>query len=295
MKLRIAAAAAVGIILLGILAWPLAAPPDPLGTVCLLSINLTDAMALLGLAVLSGLLAYFLSQPYGRQIGILAVPAGLAVWAIRTGNMASLIQLNPTLTHRQDLLAMLRWEPFFWLAIVAAGFAGTELAYKILPKTNPSQFDERTSPKPNTYLNIVIALVGSFLIAQLCIKVLAQDIRAFDNKLGLVVGQPAIGQIIFAVVVSFGIAAFVVKKFLNQGYIWPIIASAFVTAFAVNIYLKQEILQLLSQRWPAVFFANPAASILPLQMVAFGTIGSIWGYWLAVRYNYWRKQQKEAN
>jgi hypothetical protein len=293
--LRIAAAAAVGIILLGILAWPLVAPADPIGAVYLNSINTTDAITLIGLAVLAGLLAYFLTQPYGLEIGVLAVPAGLALWAVRTGNMASIIQLNPTPDYRQQLFEMLRWEPFFWLALVAAGFVGVILGYKIQPKTNPSQFEEKTKSEQNMYLNGVIALVSSFFIVQLCIRILAQDIRAFDSKLGSVVGQPAIGQIIFAVLVSFGIAAFVVKKFLNLSYIWPIAAGALVTTFAVNLSLKQNILQHLCQRWPAVFFASAVTSILPVQMVAFGVLGSIAGYWLAVRYNYWENTYKKAN
>jgi len=109
--------------------------------------------------------------------------------------------------------------------------------------------------------------------------------------LGVVTAQPALGQIIFAVPASFLIAAFVVKKFLNAGYIWPIAASALVTWFAITAYCKQHILQHMQMRWPAVFFPDSTISILPLQMVAFGTLGSIAGYWLAVRYNYWRKHE----
>ena len=92
-----------------------------------------------------------------------------------------------------------------------------------------------------------------------------------------------------ALLVSFGVAAFVVRKFLNVGYIWPMLSTALVTGFVSAVYLKQDVLEHLVQRWPAVFFSHPAASILPVQMVAFGTLGSIAGYWLAISYNYWRK------
>jgi len=196
MKLRIAAAFATGAILIGILAWPVAAPPEPLGVVSLVAgaISLDGAITLAGLAFLAGLIAYFLSWPYGREIGILAVPAGLA-----------------------------------------------------------------------------------------------QDVKMSDRQFGSVVGQPAIGQIAFGVFVSFGLAAFVVKKFANVGYIWPTIASALITAFTITTYVKQDTLQYLVQRWPTAFYSNTVISILPVQMVAFGTLGSIAGYWLAMRYNYWRK------
>jgi hypothetical protein len=288
MKLRIAAAAAVGIVLIGILAWPLAAPADPLGVVSVLAggISSSSFIVLAGLAFLSGFIAYFLSWPYGREIGILAVPAGLSIWAVRSGNIAGLIQLKPTLQQRLTLFAALKWEPIFWLAIVAAGFLGVLLAHKIIPRQEKAETQTKSNSNSNTYLNVILALVGSGLIAQLCIRIFAQDVR-----MGALVSQPAIEQIVFAVLVSFGIAAFVVKMFLNVSYIWPIIASAFVTGFAISLYINQGVLQNLIGRYPAVFFSNSGLSILPVQIVAFGTLGSIAGYWLAVRYGYWRKQE----
>ena len=302
MKLRIAAAVAAGVGLVGFLAWPVAAPPEPFGAVSVLAlhqsgaglvggISFGGAITLAILAFLAGLLAYFLSWPYGREIGVLAVPAGLAVWAVRCGDMAGLTQLNPTLAQRQELFALLKWEPVFWLAIVAAGFAGVLLGRKISDSPNPNKPEEKADCKSNIYLKAAIALVGSGLIAQFCIGIFAQDIRVFDDKLGSLVAQPAVGQIVFAVLVSFGIAAFVVKKFLNASYIWPTIASAFVTVYVAAIYARQDTLQYLVKSWPTVFFPNAVISILPVQIVAFGALGSIAGYWLAVRYNYWREYE----
>ena len=291
MRLRIAASVATGAILIGILA-PLGTPPEPFGAVSLTAgtIGFGGTITLAALAVLAGFIAYFLSWPYGREIGILAAPSGLAIWAVRCGSMTSLMRLNLTVAQRQALFATLKFEPLFWLAIVAAGFAGVLVGQKILcPKPEPDKTQEKSNSKSNIYLNAAIALVGSVLIAQFCISILAQDVRIFDNKLGSVLAQPAVGQIVFAVFVSFGVAAFVVKKFLNVSYICPTVASALVTAFAVSAYVKQDVLQHLVQHWPAVFFSNAVTSILPVQMVAFGTLGSIAGYWLAVRYNYWRK------
>ena len=292
MRLRIAASVATGAILIGILAWPLAAPPEPFGAVSLTAgtISFSGTITFGVLAFLAGFIAYFLSWPYGREIGILAAPSGLAIWAVRCGSMTSLVRLNPTVAQRQALFATLKWEPLFWLAIVAAGFAGVLVGRKILrPKPEPDKTQEKSNSKSNIYLNTAIALIGSVLIAQFCISILAQDVRIFDNKLGSVLAQPAVGQIVFAVLVSFGIAAFVVKKFLNVSYICPTVASALVTAFAVSAYVKQDVLQHLVQHWSAVFFSHAVTSILPVQMVAFGSLGSIAGYWLAVRYNYWRK------
>jgi hypothetical protein len=291
MKLRIAAAVAAGVILIGFAAWPLAAPDDPLGVVSVLAgtITVKGALILAALAFLVGLIAYFISWPYGRQIGILAVPAGLAVWAVRCGSMADLVRLNAAFPQRQALFETLKWEPLFWLAIVAAGFGGVLLGQKIRTKPRPDENRQESNSKLNKYLSIIFALVGSVLIAQFCIRVFARDVRMFDSRLGSIVAQPTLGQIVLALLVSFGIAAFVVKKFLNASYIWPVAASALVTGFVISIYISPDVLLHLVERQPVVFFSNAAVSILPVQMVAFGTLGSIAGYWLAIRYNYWRE------
>jgi len=286
-KLKVTATLLLGIILIGLLAWPLAAPVEPFGVISVPAFG--GAITLAGLAVLAGFIGYFLSWPDGREIGILAVPSGLAIWAVRCGNMAELMRLNPTLAQRQVLFAALKWEPIFWLAIVAAGFGGVLVGQRIIAKPEPNESQEKSDSKANIYLNAIIAVVGSVCMAQFCIGIFAQDVRIPDPRLGSVVAQPAIGQIVFAVLVSFGIAAFLVKKFLNASYIWPIVASALVTGFAVITYVKQDTLQYLVERYPSTFFSSVVTSILPVQMVAFGVLGSIAGYWLAVRYNYWRK------
>ncbi|MGD8787516.1 MAG: hypothetical protein PVJ60_08850 [Phycisphaerales bacterium] len=292
MKLRIAAAAAVGVVLIGILGWPLASVPDPLSTILAGYMSTGNAVILLFLAFLSGVIAYFLSWPYGREIGILAAPSGLVIWAVRSGNMANLIQINPTAAQRQALFASLKWDSLFWLAVVAVGFTGVLLCQKVLSKSS-AKTNEKSKPNGNSYLNAVIALVGSGLIAQICIRILAQDVSALDSKLGSVVAQPHIGQIAFAVFTSFGIAAFIVNKFLDAGYIWPISSCFLITAFTTVTYAKHEILQHLAEQWPTTFFLNSVIAISPLQMVAFGTIGSIAGYWMAFRYDYWRKHESK--
>jgi len=181
MKLRIAASAATGVVLIGILAWPLAAPPEPFGIVSLTAGSMTafGAVVLAALAFLAGFIAYFLSWPYGREIGILAAPAGLAIWALRSGLMVNLIRSTPPDNHL-ELFAAIKWEPLFWLAIVAAGFAGVLLAQKVKSKPEPEKTDKKANSRTNIYVSVVIALVASVLIAQLCIRAFAQNVRLFD-------------------------------------------------------------------------------------------------------------------
>jgi len=293
MKLRIFGAVATGAIVIGLLGWPLAVPHGSNGVVSLVSgaMTLNGAAALVGLATLTGFAAYFFSWPNGREIGVLAVPAGLAIWAVRCGDMASLVQFNSSLAEREALFSSLRLEPIFWLLTVCAGFGGVFVADKISGRREASEKSEKPRSGTNRYVNMLIALVGSVLISHFSIRILAQDVRLFDSKLGLVVAQPAVGQIAFAVLVSFGLAAFVFKRFLDVSYVWPIVGSGLVTGFAITMYMREDALAHLVEHWPATFFTNSAISILPLQMVAFGALGSIAGYWIAVRYNYWRKHE----
>ena len=288
MRARIAAAMAIGVILIGILAWPIAVPNDPIGPVRAGNVTAAGAIALALLALAANLIAYFACWPYGREIAVLATPSGLAVWAIRSGSMAELMQLNPTFSQRQALYATLKLEPIFWLAIIAAGFAGVILGQKLLPTKNPAESEQERKSNPSNYLNPLIGLAGSGLIVLFCITILAQDVEMADNTVGMVLGQPAVGQIVFAILVSFGLAAFVVKRYLNVNYIWPIIAGCFITPFAISIYARANVLEHLAQRWAPIFFSNAAISILPVQLISLGALGSIAGYWLAVRYNYRR-------
>jgi hypothetical protein len=284
MKLRIAAAAAVGVALIGIFAWPLSEPSQTTG-----AITHSGAAILLALGLAAGFIGFFVSWPYGREIGILAVPFGLAVWAVRSGTMAGLIQLNPTDVQRHAVVQSLRWQPVFWLVLVAAGFVGPLLCMKILSKPKPAEREQGKKPNPGLYLSPIIAVAAAAAIAYLGIGIFVQDVRLSDEQLGFVSAQPALGQLAFGVLVAFGFAAFAVRKLLGIGYIWPIIASVFVTTFAMSTYSNN--LPYLAQQWPAVFFSSSVASVLPSQMVAFGALGSVAGYWMAARYDYWRENE----
>jgi hypothetical protein len=282
MKLRIAAAAAVGVVLIYGAGGYLAGTPDRIGDMAY-----GRAGPLVVLGFLAGLIGYFVSWPHGREIGILAAPSGLVIWAFRSGSMADLIRQNPTAAQRQELVASLRFEPLFWLIVVAAGFAGVLLAQRVRPGQKPREAEPDSSPA--RHLNAIVALAGSAVIAQFCIKICAQDIRMSDNGLGSVTAQPAAAQIAFAVLVSFGVAAFVFKRFLDVSYLWPALSTALVTAFGMHSYARN--VQYLAQAWPAAFFGDVVASVLPVQMVAFGALGSVAGYWMAIRYVYWRKHE----
>ncbi len=289
MKLRIAAAAAIGVVLVGIVAWPWDNPPDPYGTVFVTAIGLNGAVTLMIMAFLAGLFAYFAAWPYGKEIGVLAVPFGLSVWAVKAGSVSYLMQMNHAVGQRQQLLSMFQYESLFWLAVVIAGFTGVVLGEKIRPAHKPKA---EANSKYGRYLNPIMAVVVSFIVVHFSIKILAKDVTLSDKMAGFVVAQPVIGQIIFAVLVSFGLAAFIVKKLFNVNYYWPIASSVLITSFSAMTYAKEQLLQHVIVLWPGSFFPDVIVSILPIQIVVFGALGSVAGYWLAVRYQFPRKSER---
>jgi hypothetical protein len=243
------------------------------------------------MAFLAGLISFFASWPYGREIGILAVPFGLCIWAVRAGSAGALMQLNPTISQRSEILSALRWEPLFWLLVIACGFAGVLLGEKIESRFKKSKNAEKTNPVATKSLNVIISVLLSVFIVVFCINMFARDVGVSSRQVENISVQPVLSQNIFAVLMSFGIAAFVVKLFFNISYIWPAISCAFVTVYGASSYMNARVLGSFVDNYPAIFLPNAIVSILPVQMVTFGAIGSVIGYWMAVRYDYWRKHE----
>jgi hypothetical protein len=292
-KLRICAVAALGIIVIGVGAWPLAAPQDPLAPVRSGAIGLSGTVVLLVLAFSIGFVAYFASWPHGREIAILAVPFGLVIWVVRSGPMQALTQRYVTPAGREALLASLRFEPIYWFLIVAAGFLGVLTAQRVRPSSgSPISLSAiKASFRPNAAVAALAAVVVAVLLAHFALGVFAQDLAGSAHGAST---QPAIGQILFGAVAAFAAAAFAVKKLFDLSYIWPAIASILVIPFANMAYGRGDTVRRFVETQPATFFPHAAFTILPLQLVALGAIGSVLGYWLAVRYDYWRKHEMGA-
>jgi len=289
-KLRIGAVAALGMVVIGILAWPLAAPADPLLPVRAWSISPLGTIALLFLAFGVGFAGYFIAWPDGREIGILGVPFGLTVWAGRSGGMRVLTQALNKPYEREALLHSLRFEPAYWLLVVAAGFAGVLAAQRLRPGARgaPSVAQIKSHLNPGVYLNVAIAMLVSTVLIAFLSGVFAQDLCTSSE---MVAAQPAVGQIFFAILGAFGAAAFVVKKFLNLSYLWPAVAALLVLPFADAVYGHPQTLAKFAETEPATFYPHAIFAIFPLQLVALGALGAVAGYWLAVRYEYWRKHE----
>ena len=276
----------IGVILLGVIAWPMLKPALPLAGVTLYEgdISILDAVVCIGLAFLSGLVSYFVATPYGRQLAPLAAPSGMAYIAFRSGDMLSLINVNNTLQERIDLYAALKWEGFFFIAIIAAGYLGVLTALKLTGK-KPVLTDMTKTHKYtfNKALSGTVAVIATVIIAQFVIGILAQDVRQQDQTLGSVVGNVHVGQIAFAVMVAFGVAAFATQYFLGTSYVLVTLTSVLVTFYSLKVYAKPDLLEYMTLNWPTAFFPRAICAVLPIQMITFAAIGAMAGYFSAIK------------
>ncbi len=294
-KVRITLVIAVGVILLGYVGWPLLKPAAPLDAVVFFNANINPAKLILTmlLAFAAGLIGGFIARPYTRQIGIIAAPAGLAAVSLRSGDMATLLKANATVELRHSVYTALSWEGVLWLAVVASGFLGAILANIIWPgKSDKLIENDVLTPfyrdKKTFYMNVATSIAITLFLSHFIIKGIARDVIV-GNQTASVISQPANLQAVFAVFIGFLACGFVCKYLLSASYLWPAIATAIVCAVEMTLNGRTASLTSLSQSWPIGFYFSGTGAVLPVQYIAFGTLGSVVGYWLAIRSAWWRK------
>ena len=285
MKIRIAFVFALGFFVLGVLSWPFVEPGDCRAAVTLFygGVSFGDSLILAGIAFICGLAGYFLAWPHGRMVGPVCVPAGMAVWSVRSGNMSLLTRMNPGFEQRMALINSMKWEPFFWFFIVMAGFAGVWTACILCGGGDGKTESLKKNLNRRYILNVIIAVAFATAAAKLLVSVLVTDVRVFLYKSPDVISQPEIGQIVFGVVVTFGLVSYGVKRFLGMGWFWTALCSSLLIAYAAVFSLSPDQYHLFSLKAPAGTYMDSVFSVLPVQMVSFGTLGALGGYWLAGR------------
>jgi len=290
-KIRLALALAIGVMLVGLLPWERIQPTyNGVFAFFTGSISLSDLMLCGLLALAAGFVASAVCTPLGMQMGILAVPAGMTFWSLKSSAISTLFQAVPAASSRLAVYYALRYEGFIWLTFALLGVIGAYAADKLFRRNTldlPDRFEAMVRLQP--IARITVTVIGTVIAATYLLNILASDISYHDQKAGFVVGQPANLQIAFGVIIAFMACGFCGKLFLGAGYIWPAIGTALVSTFSIITYAKLSTLEYMAGSWSAVFFTKTVLAILPVQMVAFGFIGSVWGYWLAVRYRYWRE------
>lgn len=287
MRIRILGSMAVGAVLIGFLLWPKIAPIDPLGAVSLYgkTFSATDIFLCLLASFLAGAGGCLVAYPYGKTIGLLAVPTGLAVWTFQSGTVHSLLLTHSALEQRLAVYRFFRWEPLFWLALLACGAAGVWLASRFLgPDKTPVVSSGTPKPARTRVVFILVAILASVVTVQLTVGLFAQDVRYPDTRIGSVTGQPGNRQIALALLASFAIAGAAIKHFLDCNHYWAVLAAPILYFIALSVSCGNEILEYMTQNWAVAYFPNAICAILPIQFVSFSAIGALAGEWLVVKY-----------
>jgi hypothetical protein len=288
MRIRILASMAVGAFLIGFLLWPKIAPADPLGAVTLYegAFSASDIVLCLLAAFLAGAGGYFVAYPYGKSVGLLAVPTGLAVWTLQGGTVHSVLLTHSAFEQRLAVYHFFRIETFFWLAMLACGAAGIWLAARFFPSKTapavPAPPLKKTTAKQ--IVSILVAVLASVVTVQLTVGLFAQDVRYPDTHIGSVTGQPGNRQIAFAMLASFTLAGAIIKYFLDCDHYWAVLASPILYFFVISKACSPQILQYMTENWAVAYFPNTISAILPIQIVSFSAIGALAGQWLVVKY-----------
>jgi hypothetical protein len=291
-KFRVCAVVLLGMIVIGFFAWPIVAPADPFGIVSMP--DLPGALILMLLALVTGFVGYFITWPYGEHLAVIAVPSGMAVWSVRSGVLADAFIGTTAAAQRAEVFHSLLPRPFFWLLLAAIGLVGMFLGRFILsPASGAKIIPAGPKLKLSTPANTVIALVASAVTAFIAVTFLAQNIKLTDTQLGQVIAQSSAGQVGFAVFVAFGLASFISYKFLGVQYFWPAAAAPIVSFLGLVFYTRDPILEHMAANWPSNFFASSLGSILPVQMVSFGILGAVAGFWLVQSFDLWRSFQEQ--
>lgn len=289
LRIRIIAALSAGALIVGAVGYPLVRPDDPLGAISLFTgeMSMLHGVILIFLGFAAGVAGTLICYPFGRFLGPLSAPAGVAALAMASGDLRQILLTNDAFEQRNLMYSFLRWELLFWLGICAAGYLGVLLTTKLLgTKTIIAGHTIKPANRSNYWVNCGIAAAAAAAIVYFTIGIFAQDIPQFDENLGTVMGHPGHRQIAFGVFVSVALAGFAAKQFLQVHYIPVILGAAAIYMGTYTQFIGSETLAYMVKTHPIYFFTNSIFAILPIQFAPFAVLGAITGFWVSIFMKY---------
>ena len=285
-RIKITIVVALGVLVYAVAFWNWFEPADPYGAV-VFSFGFSKLAVLMAVGFGLGLVSYFIGWPFGRQIGVLAVPAGICAIGIRSGSVFNMVLHTSGEAGRVAIYRTLWWDGAIWVLLAAAGYLGV-LAGEKIKRSEVVALDG--GPKKDSVINAIIAFVISVVIGGLLVSMFVRDVSYADERVKAVVGQAANLQVNLGVMFALGLTAFAIKYGLNASWVWSGLATAVIPAIAMNVK-GQKTAGYMTANWPAAFNSNSILCVLPVQMTGWGILGAVIGYWLAVRFKHWQQEQ----
>jgi len=299
LKIRITLILAAGVVLFAIGGWPYIKPAYPGGALTII-LHQQPGTVVLTLVILTGLatgLAIVIGWGYAGELGILAVPAGLAALGLMTGSMNELFVRWYDLSARSGLFYRMMADTVIWSAAIFLAYFLTMLAAGRAKKESSGEPDRATSigaakarrrsKKEVKILNSpvfrqVASVVLACLIALILLRLLGQSGRAWTNNREPVYTATVLrsGQVVFATFAAFWLATLAGHQLFNGSLVVFLLGPPIV---AIMGYLMAA-MQPLSDVAPVfVPFSAASGTILPLQYIGFGSLAVIAGYWHSVK------------
>lgn len=284
-KFKIALSLTIGMVVVGLVVWQIIAPASEfdVSSIALGSVSLGGFLILLTLSFFTASMTTFLVGKNGADLASCAVPIGLGACAVRMGELAITIGSYHGAQDIHSVYFGMSWEGFAWLLLVLIGIAGANVGIPFsLLRKRAASVDKKS---------VGIAIVISVLVGMFGTNLLAIGARVVvDREVFSVTRQAYTGQVCFAVLISFIAAGFLCRHFFKVHYIVPVISTAFVVFITMIRASRMSDLEYLGANFPSSFFVNSFAGILPIQMVAFGSLGAMTGYWFSVLLKQWHKE-----
>ncbi|MCP4711049.1 MAG: hypothetical protein GY869_20715 [Planctomycetes bacterium] len=122
-KIKVLVILGVLVVLFGVLGWSWVRPADGYDgmTVVLSGKPMRVILSGLGLGLIGVLLGVLFGRRHGMQMGMLAIPTGLTVWAILSGNMDWILLEYSSVEARQGLFTKLMGDAVIWSGLVGVG------------------------------------------------------------------------------------------------------------------------------------------------------------------------------
>ena len=292
-------------VLFGVWGWSWVRPADGYEgmTVVLNGKSGVVILSALGLGLIGVLVGVLFGRRHGIQMGMLAIPAGLTVWAVLSGNMERMLLEYSGAEARQGLFLKLMVDAVIWSALVGVGCVFTWLlggAHRTAAITNPNpegplvtETASKTSKQnklrfefpDNVWLKGLLGAVITCVTAWLLVRILGQARQVslsypVTDEASIV---PATGQIIFAVAVGFYLAALIVHQLTEVSLWWLLPCPLAISLAAYGLGVHNGVLETLNGSGPAFVPKSIVfATILPIQYIGVGTMALMGGYYYSV-------------